>query len=147
VHSLVEYVDGSVLAQLGHPDMRTPIAQALAHPERIDAGVRALDLHRTPALGFGAPDHARFPCLPLAYAALDAGGSAPVVLNAANEVAVAAFLERRLAFTAIAQAVAAVRSELPVRPIAVIDDALAADREARAVAADWIAARRERSAA
>ena len=107
IHSLVEYVDGSVLAQLGHPDMRTPIAHALAYPERIDAGVPALDLARLAALAFEAPDLARFPCLRLAYEALRAGGTAPAALNAANEVAVAAFLAGRIRFTDIAAACAA----------------------------------------
>src|SRR6185295_16587226 len=85
IHSLVEYVDGSVLAQLGHPDMRTPIAQALAYPDRIHAGVPALDLVKLAALAFESPDLARFPCLGLAYDALAAGGTAPALLNAANE--------------------------------------------------------------
>src|SRR6185295_4631578 len=88
IHSLVEYVDGSMLAELGHPDMRTPIAQALAYPDRIDAGVAALDLVRRGVLSFEAPDHARFPCVGLASDALGEGGSAPAVLNAANEIAV-----------------------------------------------------------
>ncbi len=86
VHSLVEYVDGSVLAQLGHPDMRTPIAQALAYPERVAAGVPQLDLAALAALSFEPPDMARFPCLGLAFDALAAGGSAPAILNAANPV-------------------------------------------------------------
>ena len=102
IHSLVEYVDGSVLAQLGHPDMRTPIAQALAYPERVDAGVAKLDLVALASLSFAAPDLERFPCLALAYAALDGGGSAPIVLNAANEIAVEAFLGRRARFCDIA---------------------------------------------
>src|SRR5260221_717036 len=87
VHSMVEYLDGSVLAQLGNPDMRTPIAQALAWPQRIDAGVARLDLAQIGRLDFEPPDRARFPCLGLAYAALRAGGTAPALLNAANEVA------------------------------------------------------------
>ena len=102
IHSLVEYVDGSVLAQLGHPDMRTPIAQALASPERIDAGVARLDLTALAGADVRAPDHARFPCLALAYDALRAGGTAPAVLNAANEVAVAAFLGGQARYTDIA---------------------------------------------
>jgi 1-deoxy-D-xylulose-5-phosphate reductoisomerase len=92
IHSLVEYVDGSLLAQLSHPDMRTPIAHALAYPARVDAGVAKLDLARLSALAFEPPDFARFPCLRLAYDALGAGGTTPAALNAANEVAVAAFL-------------------------------------------------------
>jgi 1-deoxy-D-xylulose-5-phosphate reductoisomerase len=134
IHSLVEYVDGSVLAQLGHPDMRTPIAQALAHPERIAAGVPRLELPALAALAFAEPDLARFPCLALAYAALDAGGSAPAVLNAANEVAVEAFLTGRARFTDIAAACDAALARLPSRPVASLDEALAADAEARCVA-------------
>ena len=102
VHSLVEYLDGSVIAQLSHPDMRVPIAHALGFPERIESGARALDLGRIGQLSFERLDAARFPCLGLAYAALRAGGAAPAVLNAANEIAVEAFLSGRLRFTAIA---------------------------------------------
>jgi len=134
IHSLVEYVDGSVLAQLGHPDMRTPIAQALAHPDRIDAGVPRLELPTLAALAFAAPDLGRFPCLGLAYAALDAGGSAPVTLNAANEVAVEAFLAGRARFTDIAATCAEALARLPALPIGSLDEALAADAEARRVA-------------
>ncbi len=135
IHSLVEYVDGSVLAQLGHPDMRTPIAQALAYPERVDAGVPVLDLARAGALAFEAPDRIRFPCLGLAYDALAAGGTAPAVLNAANEVAVAAFLEGRIRFTDIAAGCADVLAEVAAGPADTLDDALAADAAARAAAA------------
>ncbi|HQR10480.1 MAG TPA: 1-deoxy-D-xylulose-5-phosphate reductoisomerase [Casimicrobiaceae bacterium] len=131
IHSLVEYVDGSVLAELGHPDMRTPIAQALAFPDRIESGVPALELARLGGLTFEAPDHARFPALPLAYAALDAGGTAPAVLNAANEVAVEAFLDGAIAFTDIAAACAETLARLPARPARSFDDALDADRDAR----------------
>ena len=134
VHSLVEYVDGSVLAQLGHPDMRTPIAQALAWPERIDSGVGRLDLAALAALSFEAPDPARFPCLGLAYEALDAGGSATVVLNAANEVAVAAFLAGRANYPAIAATCAATLARVPRRAVATLADALDADAEARRAA-------------
>jgi len=131
VHSLVEYVDGSMLAQLGHPDMRTPIAHALAWPERIDAGTPALDLVARASLDFEAPDHARFPCLGLAYQALEAGDHASIALNAANEVAVAAFLDGRAPFTAIADTVAAALDALPPRRIGSLDDALLCDEEAR----------------
>ncbi len=134
IHSLVEYVDGSVLAQLGHPDMRTPIAQALAYPARIDAGVPPLDLIARAGLDFSAPDAARFPCLGLAYAALAAGGTAPAVLNAANEVAVAAFLDGSARFTEIASACADALARIPVVPVRTLDDALAADASARAAA-------------
>jgi 1-deoxy-D-xylulose-5-phosphate reductoisomerase len=141
IHSLVEYVDGSVLAQLGHPDMRTPIAQALAHPERIDAGVPRLELAALAALAFAEPDLERFPCLGLAYAALDAGGSAPVTLNAANEIAVEAFLTGRARFTDIAATCAEVLERLPGHPIGTLDEALAADGEARRAARDRLGMR------
>jgi 1-deoxy-D-xylulose-5-phosphate reductoisomerase len=103
VHSMVEYVDGSILAQLGNPDMRTPIAHALAFPARIDSGVSMLDLAAHGRLDFERPDPARFPCLRLAREALSAGAAAPCVLNAANEVSVEAFLDRRIRFTDIAR--------------------------------------------
>jgi 1-deoxy-D-xylulose-5-phosphate reductoisomerase len=131
VHSLVEYVDGSVLAQLGNPDMRTPIAQALAWPERMSAGVAPLDLAGLGSLDFAAPDAARFPCLGLAYDALRADGTAPAMLNAANEIAVAAFLEHRIRFTQIASVCEETMSRLEVRPLTTLDEALRADREAR----------------
>jgi 1-deoxy-D-xylulose-5-phosphate reductoisomerase len=134
VHSLVEYVDGSVLAQLGHPDMRTPIAQAIAWPERIDSGVGTLDLASLAALAFEAPDPARFPCLKLAYDALEAGGAATVVLNAANEVAVAAFLGGRASYPAIAVTCAETLARVEPREVASLDDALDADAEARRAA-------------
>ncbi len=139
IHSLVEYVDGSVLAQLGHPDMRTPIAQALAYPERIEAGVPPLDLARLAALSFEAPDLARFPCLQLAFDALAADGTAPAVLNAANEVAVAAFLDGRIRFTDIHAVCAGTLAAMPSARVGSLDDALAADAEARRVAGAWIA--------
>jgi len=140
VHSLVEYVDGSVLAQLGNPDMRTPIAHALAYPERIDAGVEALDLFAVASLAFERPDLERFPCLGLAYRALQAGGSAPVLLNAANEVAVASFLERRLAFDKIAHLVAEVLERVAVVPVHSLEDVLAADARARRTALEKLEA-------
>lgn len=138
IHSLVQYVDGSVLAELGNPDMRTPIAHALAWPERIDAGVAPLDLPAIAQLNFERPDFERFPCLALAYRALRAGGIAPTVLNAANEVAVAAFLEERLPFLAIADIIAATLDV--IEPEAAIDlpTILAADALARNVAHDLI---------
>ncbi|HEY1328200.1 MAG TPA: 1-deoxy-D-xylulose-5-phosphate reductoisomerase [Casimicrobiaceae bacterium] len=134
VHSLVEYADGSVLAQLGNPDMRTPIAQALAHPDRIEAGVTALDLPKLRELTFEAPDHARFPCVRLAYDALRAGPYAPVTLNAANEVAVAAFLAGHARFTAIARIVGRVLDDTPAVPIRALDDAIECDARARRTA-------------
>jgi 1-deoxy-D-xylulose-5-phosphate reductoisomerase len=138
VHSLVEYVDGSVLAQLGNPDMRTPIAQALAWPARIAAGVSPLELAQIGALHFTVPEAARFPCLGLACDALGAGGSAPATLNAANEVAVAAFLEGTIGFLDIARVCAEALSRLPVHPVASLDDALEADRASRALARELL---------
>ena len=138
IHSLVQYVDGSVLAQLGNPDMRTPIAYALAYPERIAAGVDALDLAKVATLNFKAPDFVRFPCLALAYQALRAGGTAPAVLNAANEVAVAAFLDKKLSFLAIPRVIEDVLAALPVAIVNTLDDVLAADEAARATAQKYI---------
>ncbi len=131
IHSLVEYVDGSVLAQLGNPDMRTPIAYGLAYPERIDAGVAQLDLFKVATMNFAAPDFERFPCLALAYQALRAAGTAPALLNAANEVAVAAFLDRQISFLAIPGVIGAVLDTLPVVAVESLDDVLGADAEAR----------------
>jgi 1-deoxy-D-xylulose-5-phosphate reductoisomerase len=134
IHSLVEYADGSVLAQLGNPDMRTPIAYALAYPERIDAGVPSLDLFALARLDFEAPDLDRFPCLQLAYAALSAGGTAPAILNAANEVAVAAFLDRRLPFLGIPRLIESTLAALPAARESSLADVLMADAEARRIA-------------
>ncbi|CAH1090608.1 1-deoxy-D-xylulose-5-phosphate reductoisomerase [Candidatus Nitrotoga sp. 1052] len=136
IHSLVQYVDGSVLAQLGNPDMRTPIAYALAYPERIEAGVEPLDLLRVATLDFVAPDFIRFPGLALAYQALRAGGTAPAVLNAANEVAVAAFLNKQIPFLAIPRLIEDVLTGLPVTTVNTLEDVLSADAAARAVAND-----------
>ena len=131
VHSLVEYADGSMLAQLGAPDMRTPIAQALAWPERFASGVQSLDLAAIGQLGFEPPDHDRFPSLGLARAAARAAGTAPAVLNAANEVAVQAFLDRRLNFTAIAAVIDKVLQRLASSPVNALGDVLDADAAAR----------------
>jgi len=138
VHSLVEYIDGSVLAQLGNPDMRTPIAFALGYPERIEAGVDFLDLAALGRLNFAAPDHARFPCLALAREALRAGGNTPAVLNAANEAAVAAFLDLRLSFERIPALIEHVLSEVALAPLHELDDVFAADLGARDSAARWL---------
>jgi 1-deoxy-D-xylulose-5-phosphate reductoisomerase len=135
VHSLVEYVDGSMIAQLSNPDMRVPIAHALGYPSRIESGARSLDLAALKSLTFERPDEARFPCLPLAYAALRAGGTAAAVLNAANEIAVEAFLGARLRFTAIAHVIADTLSALPARPASGLAEILAADDHARRFAA------------
>jgi 1-deoxy-D-xylulose-5-phosphate reductoisomerase len=135
IHSLVEYVDGSVIAQLGNPDMRTPIAYGLAYPERIDSGVATLDLFKIATMDFVAPDFARFPCLALAYEALRAAGTAPAVLNAANEVAVEAFLNKQIAFLDIPKIIATVLNQLPVCAVHELDNVLEADAQARAAAA------------
>ncbi|MGD9597337.1 MAG: 1-deoxy-D-xylulose-5-phosphate reductoisomerase [Steroidobacteraceae bacterium] len=132
VHSLVEYADGSMLAQLGAPDMRTPIACALAWPERIASGVEFLDLVKVARLEFGAPDLERFPCLALGQAAARAGGLVPTAVNAANEVAVEGFLAGRLNFTGIAEVIESVMTRATGGPIGSIDDVFRADREARA---------------
>ncbi|SEP98935.1 1-deoxy-D-xylulose-5-phosphate reductoisomerase [Ectothiorhodospira magna] len=134
IHSMVAYVDGSVLAQLGNPDMRTPIAHALAWPERITSGVASLDIMDIARLDFERPDMARFPCLRLAYEAFNTGGTATAVLNAANEVAVEAFLAGRIRFTDIPRLINHALETLPHQPADSLDRVLAADREARAVA-------------
>jgi len=134
VHSMVEYVDGSILAQLGNPDMRTPIAHALGWPERIPSGVESLDLVAAARRDFEAPDVGRFPALRLARAAAEAGGTAPAVLNAANEVAVAAFLGGRLGFLGIADLIEAVLDRHENRAASGLTEVLEADRWARALA-------------
>ncbi len=134
IHSLVEYIDGSVIAQLGNPDMRTPIAYGLAYPERIASGVASLDLFRIARLDFAEPDFGRFPCLALAYEALKAGGTAPAVLNAANEIAVSAFLNREISFLSIARVIESVLELLPVQDVACLEDVLEADASARRIA-------------
>ena len=131
IHSMVEYVDGSVLAQLGEPDMRTPIANGLAWPERIEAGVAPLDLLSRGALRFEAPEPARFPCLALAEAAAAAGGSAPAVLNAANEIAVGAFLDRRVGYTAIPAIIDATLEAVSAGDASTLEAVLEADAVAR----------------
>ena len=141
IHSLVQYVDGSVIAELGNPDMRTPIAHALAWPERVAAGVAPLDLPKIAQLNFESPDLDRFPCLALAYRALHAGGNAAAVLNAANEVAVAAFLDGRLSFLGIADVIAATMDALPVEDMPDLSAILAADEQARAAAVELVARR------
>ncbi|MEJ2530175.1 MAG: 1-deoxy-D-xylulose-5-phosphate reductoisomerase [Halioglobus sp.] len=142
IHSMVQYRDGSVLAQLGNPDMRTPIAYGLGWPERLDAGVQPLDMVATARLDFEAPDEHRFPCLRLAREAVAAGGTAMAVCNAANEVAVSAFLAGEIGFTAIPAVIEHTLGAMPaVEPtsLAVVESA---DAEARAVAAGYVAAAR-----
>ncbi|MBM3109358.1 1-deoxy-D-xylulose-5-phosphate reductoisomerase [Pseudomonas arcuscaelestis] len=138
IHSLVDYVDGSVLAQLGNPDMRTPIANALAWPQRIDSGVAPLDLFAIARLDFQAPDEQRFPCLRLARQAAEAGNSAPAMLNAANEVAVEAFLQRRIRFPQIASMIEQVLEQEPVVAVQTLDAVFAADQRARQLAGQWL---------
>lgn len=138
IHSLVDYVDGSVLAQLGNPDMRTPIAHALAWPERVDSGVAPLDLFRVGRLDFQEPDEGRFPCLRLARQAAEAGGSAPAMLNAANEIAVAAFLGRRIRFTEIASIIDEVLNREAALAVESLDAVVEADARARAAAQQWL---------
>lgn len=139
IHSLVDYVDGSVLAQLGNPDMRTPIANALAWPERIDSGVAPLDLFAIARLDFEAPDEVRFPCLRLAREAAQAGQSAPALLNAANEVAVEAFLQGRLRYPQIASMIEAVLQQQPVVALNDLEAVFEADGKARELAGQWLA--------
>ena len=134
IHSLVQYVDGSVIAELGEPDMRTPIAHALAWPERIHSGVNTLDLVACGHFDFLAPDLEAFPCLSLAYEALKRGGSAPAVLNAANEVAVAAFLDQQIAFLDIPEVIRQTLAEIPDTPLTDLESVLAVDQNARAYA-------------
>ncbi len=131
IHSMVAYADGSVLAQLGNPDMRTPIAHALAFPDRIESGVEPIDLASIAQLNFRQPDLQRFPCLKLAFDALRAGGSAATVLNAANEVAVEAFLGRMIGFRRIPDLIAEVLDRVPVCDVDGLDSLLAQDRIAR----------------
>jgi 1-deoxy-D-xylulose-5-phosphate reductoisomerase len=144
IHSMVEYVDGSVLAQLGNPDMRTPIAHALAWPERIESGVKSLDLFEIARLDFERPDVARFPCLRLAYEAARSGGTAPAILNAANEVAVQAFLDRRIGFGDIARTIEHTLACLPANADTRLETVLRDDARAREIAAGFIAARSAR---
>jgi 1-deoxy-D-xylulose-5-phosphate reductoisomerase len=139
IHSLVDYVDGSVLAQLGNPDMRTPIANALAWPERIDSGVAPLDLFAIARLDFEAPDEVRFPCLRLAREAAQTGQSAPALLNAANEVAVEAFLQGRLRYPQIASMIEAVLQQQPVVALDDLGAVFEADGKARELANEWLA--------
>lgn len=136
VHSMVDYLDGSVIAQMGLPDMRTAIAYGLSHPERIEAGVNALDLTALAKLEFEAPDRATFPCLDLAYDAMARGGNAPAVLNAANEIAVERFLADELPFIGIPDTIARVLAAVPWEPAADLAVLLASDGEARRRAAE-----------
>jgi 1-deoxy-D-xylulose-5-phosphate reductoisomerase len=134
IHSMVEYVDGSILAQLGNPDMRTPIAYGLGYPERLASGVSSLDLLTTARLDFCAPDLIRFPCLRIAYEALNMGGTAPAILNAANEVAVEAFLAEKIGFMDIPNTIEAVLAVASIEQVESIEQLVAVDAYARLAA-------------
>ncbi len=138
IHSMVEYADGSVLAQLGTPDMRTPIAYALAYPERISSGVKSLDFTQLSKLEFEQPDEQRFPCLALAYQALKLGGTASAILNAANEIAVDSFIHGKIAFNHIAELIERVLSQMSIDKVASIEQLLQVDQQARALASQWV---------
>jgi len=138
IHSLVDYVDGSVLAQLGNPDMRTPIAHALAWPDRIESGVSPLDLYQLARMDFYEPDLERFACLKLARDAAEQGGTAPAILNAANEVAVAGFLAGQIGFLAIAHLIETVLQQLAVQSVTNLQTVLTADQQARELAQIWL---------
>lgn len=139
IHSMVSYVDGSILAQLGNPDMRTPIAYGLGYPERIASGVKQLSLIDVAKLEFEAPDIQRFPCLRLAYDALSVGGTAPAILNAANEVAVEAFLQEKIQYLDIPQLIECTLERLTIEPVAAIEQLLAVDAQARTYMREQIA--------
>ena len=139
IHSMVDYVDGSVLAQMGNPDMRTPIAHALAWPERFESGVEPLDIFQVAHMDFERPDLQRFPCLKLAYQAIKAGGIMPTVLNAANEIAVEAFLNEQVPFTAIAKIIELSMAEFSPKNADNLEQVLAADQQAREIAETVIA--------
>ena len=138
IHSMVSYADGSVLAQLGNPDMRTPIAHALAYPERIASGVEPIDLAKIAELHFLRPDYQQFPCLKLAFDALRVGGSAAALLNAANEIAVEAFLDRKIGFRKINELIATVMEKIPSTTVLDLDALLEQDQRARDLARSLI---------
>ncbi|MGB7816811.1 MAG: 1-deoxy-D-xylulose-5-phosphate reductoisomerase [Methylotenera sp.] len=131
IHSMVEYIDGSILAQLGNPDMRTPIAYALGYPNRIESGVASLNLLEIAKLEFEAPDTKRFPCLQLAYDAMQLGGTAPAILNAVNEVAVAAFLNKQIHFLDIPALITKALDTINITPVTSLEQLIAVDAEAR----------------
>jgi 1-deoxy-D-xylulose-5-phosphate reductoisomerase len=139
IHSMVEYVDGSVLAQLGNPDMRTPIAYALGYPERLQSGVSSLDLFKIARLDFEAPDTKKFPCLRLAFDALNAGGNAAAIMNAANEVAVEAFIKEKISFTDIPVLIESVLENSSIKPVTDLEMLVSSDLEARDSANAWMA--------
>lgn len=139
IHSMVEYVDGSVLAQLGNPDMRTPIAYALGYPERLESGVSSLDLFKIAHLDFEAPDTAKFPCLRLAFDALKAGGNAAAILNAANEIAVEAFIQEKIRFNDIPRLIESLLANSKIKEVTDINMLLVSDQQARHDAQAWVA--------
>lgn len=138
IHSMVEYVDGSVLAQLGNPDMRTPIAYALGYPERLQSGVSSLDLFKIGRLDFEAPDTDKFPCLRLAFDALKAGGNAAAIMNAANEVAVEAFIKQKIGFTDIPALIESVMESSKIKAVSDLEMLIVSDQEARIAAEEWV---------
>ncbi len=138
IHSMVEYIDGSVLAQLGNPDMRTPIAYALGYPERLESGVGSLDLFKIARLDFELPDMQRFPCLRLAFDALKMGGTASAILNAANEIAVEAFLKQKVGFMDISQMIEYVLTHSKIEEVVDVDTVIQADKLARIAAQQWV---------
>ncbi|MFA6179444.1 MAG: 1-deoxy-D-xylulose-5-phosphate reductoisomerase [Candidatus Methylopumilus sp.] len=138
IHSMVEYVDGSVLAQLGNPDMRTPIAYALGYPDRLESGVSSLDLFKIARLDFELPDTSRFPCLRLAFDALKLSGTAPAIMNAANEIAVAAFLNEKIGFTQIPTLIESVLTNSNIQAVSDLEMVVFADQAARAAALEWV---------
>lgn len=138
IHSMVEYVDGSVLAQLGNPDMRTPIAYGLGYPDRLNSGVSSLDLLKTARLDFCEPDMVKFPCLRIAYEALNLGGTAPAILNAANEIAVEAFLDEKIGFMDIPQLIESILTTATIETVESIEQLVAVDAAARQAAKHWL---------
>jgi 1-deoxy-D-xylulose-5-phosphate reductoisomerase len=138
IHSMVEYIDGSVLAQLGNPDMRTPIAYALGYPERIEAGVQSLNLIEIATLQFEKPDTHRFPCLQLAYDALELGGTASTILNAANEIAVSAFLKKEIHFLDIPHLISDALTAIAAETVHSLDQLVEVDMKAREYAKSWL---------
>ena len=138
IHSMVEYVDGSVLAQLGNPDMRTPIAYALGYPERLESGVNSLDLFKISRLDFEAPDTQKFPCLRLAFDALIVGGNAAAIMNAANEVAVEAFIKQKIGFTDIPALIESVMESSKIKAVSDLEMLIVSDQEARIAAEEWV---------
>lgn len=137
IHSMVEYIDGSVLAQMGNPDMRTPIAYGLGYPDRLHAGVTALDLFKVGRLDFEKPDTERFPCLRLAFDALKQGGTAPAILNAANEVAVEAFLNGKIGFQDIPRLIESVLTMMNIDTVQSLEQLIEVDNQTRAQAMEW----------